>query len=1195
MSQAQICFFFPELTAVPNFRAIKRPNFAILKINSLLLNGLRRISLVLIPLLMTLWGTAQIPAPGGSNLRHKTFAVIADSISLDTTSIIPQTFLIEGIPSSDYRLDFINAVLYWNKKPAIDSITVTYRVFFYKLNPVAQRMKADSVINSMTIAPYEFNNELTEAQKGIFNFGTLKAEGSFGRQISFGNSQDAVLNSTLNLQLSGMLGDSIEIQAAITDNNIPIQPDGTTQQLNEFDQVFLQFKKRNWQLNLGDIDIRQNQSYFLNFYKRLQGIAFQTTNQLGKKIESKTLASGSIAKGKFTRNVIQALEGNQGPYRLTGANNEFFFIVLANTERVFLDGQLLQRGEDQDYVINYNTAEVTFTPKRMITKDSRIQIEFEYADRNFLNANFYVSEELEFNKKLKLRIGTFTNSDAKNSQINQVLDTDQKQFLSNLGDSIQRAFYPSATIDTFAASKILYEKVYSGVDSFYRYSTDPALAKYNLSFIDVGIGNGNYVPDFNGANGKVYKYIAPVGTARQGNYEPVMVLVTPKKQQLVNLGLDYAVDKNTLLKSEVAMSNYDANTFSKIHNGDDNGFAAKFQLNNTKQLREKNKLQLLTGLDYEYVQSKFKPLERLRTVEFSRDWGLPILIKPETENIIRATAGLKNNKSQALIYKFTNYKRGNNYNGVQNAVTQITDWKGWQFNNEFVITRFDALNEKGIFLRPTIDLSKQFKNLKNYRLGFRYAEEQNSVKDKSTDTLAPSAFSFDSYSVYIKSDEAKKNHYGVTFFTRSDRYAYGKSFIRGDRSYNLNLQTELLSNPKRQFYLNTTFRKLKVINSFLSKQEEDETILGRAEYVMNEWKGLVTGNILYEVGAGQEQKRDQTYIEVPAGTGQYAWIDYNADGVQQLNEFELAAFSDQAKFIRILTPTNEFIKANYITFNYSLNLNPRSVMNKTDLKGIKEFISRLNLSTSLQISKKSIAKGSFEFDPFKYNVNDTALVTLNTVLLNTASFNRFNSEWGIDLSNLRNNGKALLTYGYESRVVNDWITKFRWNISRSISLALNGRKGTNSLFTPNTQFDNRNYDLDIRSIEPLLTFIRGTSFRVATGYKYENKKNHPAYGGEKATSNSINVESKYNVLQNSSITGKFTFNNIDFKSTRGTATSTVSYIMLDGLLPGKNYLWSAILTKRLLNNLELNFQYDGRKPASSKTVHIGRASLTALF
>lgn len=1159
------------------------------------MNDLRRISLLLIPLLMTFFAEAQVPGPAASNLRQKLLPVIADSVVLDTVSIIPQTFVVEGVPADDYRLDFIKAILYWNNRPATDSIRVSYRVFYYKLNPVAQRIKADSVINRMAIAPYEFNNELTGEQKGIFNFGTLKAEGSFGRQISFGNSQDAVLNSTFNLQLSGILGDSIEIQAAITDNNIPIQPDGTTQQLNEFDQVFLQFKKRNWQLNLGDIDIRQQQSYFLNFYKRLQGISFQTVNRLGPNSESRTLASGSIAKGKFTRNLIQALEGNQGPYRLTGANNEFFFIVLANTERVFVDGQLMQRGEDQDYVINYNTAEVTFTPRRMITKDSRIQVEFEYADRNFLNANFYVSEEVDINRKLKIRVGAFTNSDAKNSQINQVLDIDQKQFLAGLGDSIQRAFYPSVAIDTFAAGKILYEKLFNGIDSFYQYSTDPALAKYSLSFIDVGMGRGNYLPEFNGANGKVYRYIAPVAGVLQGNFEPVIILVTPKKQQLVNLGVDYALTSNTLLKTEVAMSSYDANTFSKVNNGDDRGFAAKFQLNNAKQIRERNKLHLLSGIDYEYVQDKFRPLERLRTVEFTRDWGLPVFVQQETENIIRGTLGLKDIRNHGMTYKFTNYRRGQDYNGFQNAITQTSDWKGWQFNNEVVITSFDAFKDKGVFLRPTIDISKQFKKIKNYRLGFRYAEEQNTVRDKATDTLVPTAFSFDSYAVYLRSDEQKKNRYGISFFTRADRYAYGKSFVKGDRSYNLNLQTELLSNPQRQFYLNTTFRKLDIVNPLVSAQEADETILGRAEYVMNEMKGLLTGNVLYEVGAGQEQRRDLTYIEVPAGTGMYAWNDYNNDGVQQLNEFELAAFQDQAKFIRILTPTNDFIKANYITFNYSVNVNPRSVLNKTGMKGFRLFMSKLNFSSSLQTSKKSVAGGSFEFNPFKYTASDTALVTLSTVLANTVSFNRFNANWGIDLSNIRNNGKALLTYGYENRRINDWIAKFRWNISRSFSLTLNSRNGKNSLFTPNAQFDNRNYDLEINSAEPLLTFIRGTSFRLATGYKYETRSNHPAYGGEQSKSNSVNLESKYNVLQNSSITGKFTYNNIDFEAVNGSANSTVGYIMLDGLLPGKNYLWSVILTKRLLNNLELNFQYDGRKPASSRTVHIGRASLTALF
>lgn len=1142
--------------------------------------------------LLSLQGSAQIPvsANTASNLRTKTFRIDSDSIRIDTVSIVPATFIISNISSADYQLDFVKAILYWMKKPALDSITVSYRIFPFQLNAAKQRLNYDSVMNNFYIKPFEFNNGLTNAQKGIFDFGTLKAEGSFGRQVGFGNSQDAVLNSSLNMQLSGMLGDSIEIQAAITDNNIPIQPDGTTQQLNEFDQVYLQFKKRNWQLNLGDIDIRQNKSYFLNFYKRLQGISFQTSNRLSKSINSNTLVSGSIAKGKFTRNIFQGLEGNQGPYRLTGANNEFFFIVLANTERVFLDGEILQRGEDQDYVINYNTSEITFTPRRMITKDSRIQVEFEYADRNYLNANLYLSQEFEINQKLKIRIGAFNNSDARNSAINQELDDKQKQFLVNLGDSIQNALYPSAITEAFEAGKILYEKIYVGLDSFYRYSIDPLVAKYSLSFVDVKQGNGNYIPDFNGANGKVYRYVAPVAGVKQGQYEPVQILVTPKAQQIIDLGIEYTIGKGNLLKTEISTSKYDVNTFSSKDNGDDRGWAAKVQWSNEKIIRQNSKLQLSTTLDYEYVQKKFKPLERLRTVEFSRDWGLPISPLPVDENIIKASATIKNAKGNSVSYQLINYHRSDNYNGFQNAVQHIADLKGWELNNQFIITNFNSGSNKGIFLRPSFDLSKQFKKINNWGIGFRYALEQNAARYKVSDTLVPLTFSFDSYSVYLRSDENKRNKYGITFFTRSDKYPVGKDFIRGDRSLNLNLQTELLANPKRQLYLNTTFRKLKVLDSTVSRQKGDETILGRAEYVMNEWKGLLNGNILYEVGAGQEQRRDYAYLEVPAGTGQYAWIDYNNDGVQQLNEFELAAFPDQAKFIRIFTPTNEFIKANYITFNYSFSISPRAILSSPDMKGFKKFLAKINLITSLQTSKKSLAKGSFEFNPFKYGVNDTVLITLNTTLLNTFSFNRFHSKWGFDFSNLRNNGKSLLTYGYESRKLNDWLLKWRWNISNNISVSINGKKGLNALYTP--QFANRNFELSVYSVEPFVTYIKSTKFRLVISYRFDAKKNLPLYGGEKSTSHSVNMESKYNILQSTSLTGKFTFNNIDYKFP---ANTTVSYIMLDGLLPGKNYLWSLGLSKRLLNNLELNFQYDGRKSGISKTVHIGRAAITALF
>lgn len=1158
---------------------------------------LSRILLISSLLLFALATKAQLPAR--SNLRIKKIAVAADSVVLDTASIIPNTFKIINADTSSYRLDFVKAILYWKSKPSMDSFFVSYRIFPFKLNSVVQRLSFDSVMNNVYLKPFELRQSNDE-QKGLFDFGNIQANGSLGRELSFGNNQNAVVNSNFQLQLNGMLRDSIEIAAAITDNNLPIQPDGTTQQLNEFDQVYLQFKKRNWQMNFGDIDIRQNQMYFLNFYKRLRGFSFQTTNALSPKSQSTTLVSGSIAKGKFTRNIFDRttttnLEGNQGPYRLRGANNEFFFIVLANTERVYLNGELLKRGEDQDYIINYNTAEVTFMPKRMVTKDSRIQIEFEYADRNYLNANLYLNQEFSINNKLKLRIGAFNNSDAKNSQINQTLDTKQKQFLFNVGDSVQSNYYSSILIDSFSKDKLLYERVYytsgSKQDSFYRYSVDSSKAKYNLSFSDLGDGNGNYLADFNGTNGKVYKFIEPVNGVKQGRYEPVMILVAPKKQQLVSIGTEYQINKNNLLKTELALSNYDVNTFSPKNSGDDIGMAAKLQYTNTVRLNAAKKSFLISSFDYEHTQQKFKPLERLRFVEFSRDWGLPLQLNPATEDILRLSSQFKSTTS-SLTYQFMNYQRsiGDHYKGFQNTIQQTLNLKGWSLNNQLAVTNFNGATGKGRYFRPVLDVSRQFKSLALMRLGFKYALENNEVRNPSNDTLSATSFSFDTYSAYLKSNESKKNKFGLSFFTRSDKYPLYKELVRGDRSYNTNVEVQLLKNPHHQLLLSATYRVLKVYDKTLSNEKNDNTILGRSEYLINEFKGLLSGNVLYELGTGQEQKKDFAYFEVPAGQGQYTWIDYNGDGIAQLNEFESAIYRDQAKYIRIFTPTNVFVKANYTTVNYSLSLNPKAIINKQDPKKLAKFLARFNFQSSMQRTKKNIAQGDFEFSPFKSNVLDTSLLTLNTSLLNSVSFNRYSANWGLDLSNVQNTGKALLTYGYESRQQKDWFAKLRINLSRSFTFDVNNRKGFTALYTPS--FGNRNYELNVYSTEPRISFVNRTVFRIQTSYRMENKNNSPVYGGEKATSNSLNVESKYNVLQNSSIRASFTYNNIQYK---GLTNTTVSYIVLDGLLPGSNYLWNLDFTKRLFGNLELNFQYNGRKPGISRTVHTGRASLRALF
>ena len=1133
-----------------------------------------------------------------SNLRQKWISTARDSVRLDSSSIVPNTFAILQVPASDYQVDFVNSTLTWKQKPALDSVWISYRVFPAKLNAVAHKYNFDSISNYFLVKSSDIIT--TDAQKeSFFNFGNINYNGSFGRGISFGNSQDAVVTSNLNLQLDGYLADSIEIAAAITDNNIPIQPDGTTQQLNEFDRIFLQFKKKQWQLSLGDIDIRQNQQYFLTFYKRLQGASFEVTQPIGSRVTNKTLVSGSIAKGKFTRNIFQGQEGNQGPYRLQGANNEFFFVVLAGTERVYIDGELMQRGEDRDYIINYNTAEVTFMPNRMITKDRRIQVEFEYADRNYLNANLYLYNEVNFNNKLKLKLGAFNNSDAKNSPINQTLDQQQKNFLEFIGDSIQRAFYPVANLDTFSAGKILYKKIdttFNGGqtrDSIYVYSTNPDSARYSLSFVDVGFNKGNYIPDFNGANGKVFKWVEPVNGIPQGQFEAAVYLVTPKKQQVVNLGLDYSISKQSFLSTEVAMSNYDVNTFSTRHKGDNKGFAARLLFRNTHPLRKSR--QLITDAGYEFVESRFKPLERLRNVEFTRDWGLPILPQAADEHIYSASTQYVDAKKNSLRYQVMGYVRSDDFTGIRNIVQHRQTVKNWSFNNVFNISNINSRTDKGYFLRPTLNVNRLFPKMGNYSIGYTYALEHNEVHNKKNDSVSFLSFSFQTSQVTLRSDDAKPNRWGITFFTRSDKYPLGKELIKGDRSKNINVFAELLKSEKHRFRYNVTYRNLEVLRPDLTRQSADNSLLGRVQYEVNEWKGLLTGGLLYEVGSGKEQKRDYAFLEVPAGQGEYTWIDYNHDGVQQLNEFEVAIFQDQAKFIRIFTPTNDFITANYNTFNYNIGLNPRAIIKLANASPFMKFMARINLQSSLQINKKEKAEGLVSFNPFADALNDTSLITFNSIFVNTFSFNRFSSIWGFDLNNIRNSGRALLTYGYESRKFDEWSIKGRLNLNRLFGMELVLKKGQNILSTENPKFDNRNYDIDQYSMEPRFNFTRGANFRLIMGYKYSSKKNK-AGNQETYYSNSLNNEIKYNILQSTSIQAKFTYTDIVYTAKDPSGlNSTVSYIILDGLLPGKNFLWNLDLTKRLGNNLELNIQYEGRKPGAARTVHIGRAGLRALL
>ena len=328
--------------------------------------------------------------------------------------------------------------------------------------------------------------------------------------------------------------------------------------------------------------------------------------------------------------------------------------------------------------------------------------------------------------------------------------------------------YSARGFDSLGQGKILYRKLDSTIaanvyQNVYVYSNNPSVNLYSLSFSNLGQGKGNYVQLQNASNGKSFKWVAPINAVPQGDWEPVVLLVTPKKTQIYSAGLSYIINKNTKLKTEVALSNYDINLFSNKDKKDNFGKAAKFEFENINKNIKLFKKQyfLNTTIGDEYVEGRFKPVEILRNVEFLRDWSLPFTITPATENISKLSAKLFTNQTNAVQLNLENYNRADGYNGIKQGVQSY-----FSINKINIVAGLSNLNftsniQKGFFLRPNFSIGKVFESIKNLQIGYKYSGEFNKIKDKLTDSLNYSSFGFNVHELFIKSDVNKEDKWGL--------------------------------------------------------------------------------------------------------------------------------------------------------------------------------------------------------------------------------------------------------------------------------------------------------------------------------------------------------------------------------------------------------------------------------------------------
>lgn len=1118
-----------------------------------------------------------------------------DSVLVDTLSVVPGTFSlwvgsVEVAPDR-YELDPYRSLLVRKGPWSADTLTARYRVMPLLLGGRFRHKDPLQLLRPSGEREDAFRYVPSKANQDLFGMGGLNKSGSISRGILFGNNQDLSVNSTMNLELSGKLTDKISVQASVTDNNIPIQAGGNTLDLQDFDQVYIKLFDDRQELTAGDIVLQRPASHFLTYYKKTKGLNYATRFGNTGGPTDKLAISAAISKGEFARNTIQGIEGVQGPYRLTASNGGTFIIILSGTEQVFIDGQLMTRGMENDYVIDYNTAQITFTAKRPITKDKRITAEFQYSDKNYARSLFRLANEYTTGATT-LRLNVYSEQDHKNQPLQQSLTDAEKTALANAGDNPLAAVVPGADSVAFSSDVVMYAKVDSlGWSPVYRYSTNADSARYRVSFSSVGAGKGDYIQQSFTPNGRVFRWLAPDtvnGTiVHRGDQAPVRVLVPPRHTRMATFGAEHRFSARTKAWGELAASDADQNTFSTLDDANNTGLAFRAGARHSVLLSPTDSTkQLVLATDNEWRSRNLRTVERYRPVEFERDWNLTNVVQDGDQILSSASIGLLAGKRADATITGSLFHIDGRYDGFRQALQGNARLGKFNATMDGSLLSTTAANASSNFLRNKAMVSYAFKPI---TVGLTDEMEHNRFRSDSLRTLTPGSYAYNDWEAFIQSPAQAKAKFRLSAGQRQDQALRSGTLAPSTEADNYAANLDLGGNKIRKLAATFSYRRLRILDSTLTTQRAEDSYLARVDHGHSALKGVLSWDLFYTFGSGLEQRREYIYVQVPAGQGMYVWKDYNGNGVKELNEFELASFSYEADYIRVFVQTNEMVRVFSNQVSASGELRPSAVWR--DSKGFRGFLGKWNDLASFNSDRKTgdNSRGS-AFNPFASNPGDTSLIALNSSVRNTVYYDRSSRSWSVDHTYQADKGKSLLLNGSESRVRESNLVHARWNTTAQWTLEVEAGAGRSA--SRSDLLAGRTYAIQDRSTAPKLTWQPNARMRGMLRFKYTDKLNAGELGGEHAEVKDLGTEFRFNAVDKGTV--QINANLVEIRY-NGTVDSSIGTEMLSGLKPGTNMTWGVAVQRKLNDHLQVDLTYNGRSSPGTPAIHVGGAQVRAFF
>lgn len=800
----------------------------------------------------------------------------------------------------------------------------------------------------------------------------LRFGGTKSVSFAFGSNKGTSLDQSLKATIEGNLTQSIRVKALLSDNNLPIQPEGNTEELEQLDKVYVEISSDRGKATLGDFSFHNDISRYSTFSRELRGAS---TELLAA--DSRFLLAGASSKGVFRSVTFRGRERLQGPYELLSSGRVLGEVILAGTETVYLDGELLRRGKNRDYVIDYDNGTITFTPVRLITADSEIAVDFQVSQERYERTTTLMGVETRhLPAGLQLRFLFARERDDKERPRAAAIGDEERQVLAQAGDNPLLARTGGVTAVPPGEGEYIYIPADSaaGRPGYYQY--DDSTGAFLLSFIETGVGRGDYVLGGFTPQGRPYYEFAGEG---KGNFAIGKQLPLPESLALFTGRLLRLQGDHINFDCEYNVSEYDRNLFSELDDGDNVGDAGEVRLQVKDLPAGIGRLDLNGSVST--INDRFRSFDKARSWYFYKDWNLENVPLDGREVLAEFRSGFHRQKSVMLDYSLGRIER-EDFSGVKHEGTfHLEQEKDRSLDGRLFATDVEGRGEKRS--RDHGDVSFSY-GLWAVVPSVAVSTEEYLVRAQAK---ADSGIAYDLVRLRLAKRNPRKYAFAVDYEERNTEEVLqdstGWDKTRRDRT----IKGLISSNT------GTTMRgELQVIH----RTQDDYRFGGQTTSDLARMKGMLwfenlglRSDVDYEISQNQTRTLKKTVVFVGEGQG-----DYNAQGEP--------VGKGKGDYLLVYLPTTETVPTRAVDFALRLTWKPASKFRSDrPAGGLWSWIqSNVSLDQTLSVEEESTYDPAWKI----YLLVPSALQRNNTTLFGITSLRQdwsfLNGYEGISL-NLR--------------------------------------------------------------------------------------------------------------------------------------------------------------------------------------------------